>query len=101
MSCVSTPRYPRRRARIDLHLQLRLVQLQRDVRIDDAELRRAQAQRVAVFGERFQIRAAQREIELGTAAAEVEGLDVVDAASAGPCTCAAAPRSICMMRCCE
>ena len=51
---------------VDLHAQLGLVQLERGVGIDDAELRRALAQLLGVLGERLEVRPADGEVDART-----------------------------------
>ncbi len=75
---------------VDLHLQLGLVQPQRGVRIDDADLGRLQSKALAIVGQRRQLRTANGQVEVAAAAAQVERLDVANAARAGRETSAGA-----------
>ncbi len=64
---------------IDARAQLRLVQLQRRLGVDDAEVFGLGRQRLGVLGQLFELGPANREVDLAIAAADVERLQVADA----------------------
>ena len=57
---------------VDLDAQLRLVELQGGVGVNDAQLRRFLAQNLGVLRQHFQVGAAQVEVNIKVAAADVE-----------------------------
>ncbi len=66
----------RRALAIDPYLELRLVQPQRGVGINDPEVWSHQAQLLGVLGQGFEFRPANGQIQLRPAGAKIDGLDV-------------------------